>query len=534
MRRLGIILFALGFWLIGNCEIIINEVFYDAVGSDDQQEWIELYNNGLEDINLQGWLLQAGGGNFSDLYTFPSIVIRAGAFFLISEFPHPLSNMITELGFENGGSATDGVRIINPANLYHDTILYDSPNSNNLQGDSQIQTPCINPAPGYSLARISDGVDTNLADDWFSCSNPTPGTTNNIEKTVTLKSCEAVTNGGSIDISTVILNLSTCLVDNRDLGIKISFNSELKNYDDLSMIAALDSITYCVSIENEFHEAGQLEVELINNSNTHIVDNLWVKWISYQNPVLSLSEIMYYPQVNQTEWVEVKLLNDIVDSEISIFDATGSQAEAVINGRSGDYIVIAEDRSNLLNTFSHCDSLKVFQAKAWVRLNNTGDSLVLKYFDSLLDSLSYENNSTSQGYSLEYSEINNNWYPSSAGQGASPTEANSSFSNPQVNDGSGVKVVNNLISIKRGRVFSVNFELQKLVNSLELQLFDIRGKELNTIRANFSNQYSGEYSWDGYLQGKYLPSGLYPAIIKIKAENGRCLEEKKIIITINR
>ena len=72
------------------------------------------------------------------------------------------------------------------------------------------------------------------------------------------------------------------------------------------------------------------------------------------------------------------------------------------------------------------------------------------------------------------------------------------------------------------------------MNSLDIQLFDLRGKELKTITTYFSNQYTGEYSWDGYLNGSYLTSGLYPLIIKIKAENGRLLKEKKSILTINR
>jgi len=534
MRRLGIILFALGFWLIGNCEIIINEVFYDAVGSDDQQEWIELYNNGLEDINLQGWLLQAGGGNFSDLYTFPSIVIRAGAFFLISEFPHPLSNMITELGFENGGSATDGVRIINPANLYHDTILYDSPNSNNLQGDSQIQTPCINPAPGYSLARISDGVDTNLADDWFSCSNPTPGTTNNIEKTVTLKNTEAVTNGSSIEISTVILNLSTYHVDNTELSIKILFDSELKHFEDLTDISESDSLNYFIAIENEYLNQGLLEVELINNSNITIVDNLWIKWIDYHYPALSLSEILYYPLSSQTEWIELKLSNDITNDVISIYDATGNEVTAEISGVTGDYIVIAEDRNSVLNSFPTSDSLKVFQAEGWTRLNNTGDLVTIKYFNTTLDSVQYEGNSTPAGYSLEYDEVNKYWARCNSPEGATPTRVNSMTQDNPISYSSGLKIVNSLISTKKDKGLLIQFNSQKLVNSLDIQLFDLRGKELSSMTTSFANQYCGEYSWDGYLHGRYLSSGLYPAIVKIKAENGRILEEKKIIITINR
>ena len=42
--------------------IIINEIMYDASGSDAGKEWIELYNNG-EEINLTGWKFYEGGTN---------------------------------------------------------------------------------------------------------------------------------------------------------------------------------------------------------------------------------------------------------------------------------------------------------------------------------------------------------------------------------------------------------------------------------------------------------------------------------------
>ncbi len=534
MRRIASILFFLGFWLISNCEVIINEVFYDAIGCDDGKEWIELYNNSSEDVNLQGWILQAGGINFSDIYIFPSILIRAGSFFLISESPLPLTNIQTELGFENGGSATDGIRIINPVIHHSDTILYDVPNSNNLSGDNINQAPCPGVNPGYSLARSVDGLDTDSAEDWIPCINSSPGTTNNPQKIVTLHNCQAIVNGANIDISTVILNLSTSQVDKSELSIKIVFNNELKYLEDLPCLTGLDSVRYDIAIRNEYYESGILEVEIINNSNIQIVDNLWKTWINYEIPALALSEVMYYPLSYQTEWIELKLLSDIAESELTILDASGNESTSVITGVSGDYIVIAEDKNNLLNTFGRCDSLKTFQANGWGRLNNTGDMVMIKYNDSLLDSLMYENNSTIQGCSLEYCEITDTWHRSNAEVGATPTEINSSSQISNPNSVSGLKIVNNLISIKRDKVFVVNFNLQKVVNSLELQLFDIRGKELNTINACFSGQYAGEYTWNGYLQGKYLPSGLYPTIIKIKAESGRILEEKKTIITINR
>ena len=38
-----------------NAEVLINEVLIDPVGSDGANEWLELCNNGEEDIDVSGW-----------------------------------------------------------------------------------------------------------------------------------------------------------------------------------------------------------------------------------------------------------------------------------------------------------------------------------------------------------------------------------------------------------------------------------------------------------------------------------------------
>jgi len=47
-------------------QVVINEVCYDPVGDDTGYEWIELYNAGSQDVDLEGALLMSGGGYLSD------------------------------------------------------------------------------------------------------------------------------------------------------------------------------------------------------------------------------------------------------------------------------------------------------------------------------------------------------------------------------------------------------------------------------------------------------------------------------------
>ncbi len=43
--------------------VIINEIFYDAIGGDDDKEWIEIFNNGAEGVDLTGWRFNESGTN---------------------------------------------------------------------------------------------------------------------------------------------------------------------------------------------------------------------------------------------------------------------------------------------------------------------------------------------------------------------------------------------------------------------------------------------------------------------------------------
>ncbi len=60
--------------------VVINEVLYDPVGSDDAGEVIELYNRDSSPVNLTGYDLRAGTAGY---YTFPSFTLDPGAFVAI-------------------------------------------------------------------------------------------------------------------------------------------------------------------------------------------------------------------------------------------------------------------------------------------------------------------------------------------------------------------------------------------------------------------------------------------------------------------
>lgn len=162
--------------------VVINELYYDAPSTDDNHEFIELYNNGAASVDLSGWVIEWAGTSFpTGSYAIPpGTTIQPADYLLIggslvqSDFG-VIPDLITMFIFQNGGAESDGVRITNGSG-YFDTILYDSPNTNLLPGDDANPGAelCPDVVSGHSLERVTVGVDNNLASDWVDRITPTP------------------------------------------------------------------------------------------------------------------------------------------------------------------------------------------------------------------------------------------------------------------------------------------------------------------------------------------------------------------------
>ena len=78
-----ILLALLGYTNVSSAEVLINEILIDPVGSDGSNEWLELCNNGEDDVT-SGWMVQsAGNPPFADKYGPAGTVIPTGGYLLL-------------------------------------------------------------------------------------------------------------------------------------------------------------------------------------------------------------------------------------------------------------------------------------------------------------------------------------------------------------------------------------------------------------------------------------------------------------------
>jgi len=388
-------------------DVVINEVLYDPDGADTGYEWIELYNSSDLTINLQGWTIEKAGVLFELVFTFPNINIEPSGFLLVGEEFVPNTNLIASLAFQNGGSETDGIRLISADEMYTDTILYDSPNTNELPDD--ISNPGEYFAPdvgdGNTLARKYDGEDSNNCElDFFECVEPSPGGSNFYPIDLAISNLEIYENEGEYWLQTEVSNLSTENVDNLAASIKVMLNDTLYGTYELPAIPAESTIVFSCQLGEISIGYHRIAVELIylyDNElwNNHVESSL----LNGDSPFV-LNEIMFKPLNTNQEWVEIFNRTDCVYNvdNLRIMDASGGTISFYGNIPPLDFIVVCQDTILFLQTYPEVDPKKIIFASQWTSLNNTDETLILTdEFETKFDSTSYNGNCCPTDFSIE-------------------------------------------------------------------------------------------------------------------------------------
>jgi hypothetical protein len=128
--------------------VLINEVFYKNIDGETPQDWIELYNNSINAVDLSGWLLKDNDDNHQ--FYFPQgTIINANDYLavcsneaLFSSFYHITKNTTGDLGF-GLSNTTDCIRLYDRQKILIDSLWYFNPD----RGSST----------AFSYLRIDDG-----------------------------------------------------------------------------------------------------------------------------------------------------------------------------------------------------------------------------------------------------------------------------------------------------------------------------------------------------------------------------------------
>ena len=146
-----------------HAQVVINEISYNPPESgNDSLEYIELYNAGGSEVNLQGWHFTAGVED-----TFPDVTIAPGEYFVTAISAQAMQNVfhISVHEWSAGALNNTGESIIlfDASNNYVDSVRYADSNPWPTEADGS----------GPSLELISPELDNNDGTNWQISGNGT-------------------------------------------------------------------------------------------------------------------------------------------------------------------------------------------------------------------------------------------------------------------------------------------------------------------------------------------------------------------------
>jgi len=535
-----LVLGLLSCWL--TAEVVINEIMYDPSGTDTGYEWIELYNNGNSDINLEGARLQKAGNSFVTVFTFPHYILRAKRFVLIGEVNITQALFTANLELYNGGSDTDGVRYISADGNYTDTVLYDNPNENNLVDDTgdtgQYFAPDV--TAGYSLARRVDGWDSNnCEDDFVAETSPTPGLPNRVAIDYGLADTSVIFECNAYRLSTAICNYSLADCDSVTIFLNVFFNALLVQTFDIQPVAAGNFIHFSTPLALVPEAAGTLQVMLSLYNDVNPQNNVWFMQLGNpQMTAICINELLYNPDTDNQEWIELHIPPMVGGNyQLNLTDAADNSVQITLPTLCPEYLVLCRNQALLLERYPDCPSDYVLQVSSLPILNNDGDILLLKDPDGVvIDSMSYVGVSSKKDYSLERhisADSVVSWHYSYAEAKATPGQENSQPPPPSTLEAGTVKVKDSPFNPLIDERMSLQFNFRDIANTINCYVYDLKGNKRHTIASGMSVGSFGEIFWDGKDKGgKPLPRGIYVLLVEARNSSNRYFLRKQLTVVL--
>ncbi|MCP5045951.1 MAG: MBL fold metallo-hydrolase [bacterium] len=155
--------------------VVISEVYYDTTGTDADEEWIELYNNGSATVNIGGWTITDNNGTGST-YTIPAgKTIAAGSYFTIAADSTGFTNLYSYAANVYGnipslGNSGDALILKDGSGNEKDAVAWEGGGSGGTPtGWGSTTAPSA--STGSSIVRSSVTTDSDTYSDWTTASS---------------------------------------------------------------------------------------------------------------------------------------------------------------------------------------------------------------------------------------------------------------------------------------------------------------------------------------------------------------------------
>ncbi|MFQ6607871.1 MAG: lamin tail domain-containing protein [Fidelibacterota bacterium] len=517
-----------------SAQLIFSEVMFDLAGSDSPNEFVEIYNDSPDSIDLSLWKIRDKFSTDELVDGGMGTTIAPKRYALIFEGDYdPATGIYLDLipdsvlvvrvddnSIGNGLSSADSLFLTNSSSTTSDSV-----------GWADIS------ASGFSYERKRLNQPNTTAN-WATSldSLGTPGFVNSVAPPL----IEAVLITSSLshtpdkptpnDVVTLLASVRNEGINPISGTVMVSEKSSIVGSTTFSNIldgdsALVNATLGTLSPGQHLFNISLFVAEDADTTNNHADYSLAVR---FTERVLTFNEIHYSPVAGMVEFIELAILDegelDLSGWYFSDSDTSNLRAFPEITGSPGNLIVVSSD-STLL-PYMPLSALLLVSPDGFPTLNNSGDDIFL--FDptrSVIDSLSFTDDwGGGDGRSLEKlnpkldSPKAENWGTCTAEEKMTPGENNSILvenlpeagtilldPNPFSPDGDGFD-----------EELRITYSLPFAQAYITILVFDSIGREVRTLARNLISGAEGILIWDGHTDsGIRARIGMY--ILKVEA-----------------
>lgn len=395
--------------------VLINEVMFTPANSEP--EWVEVFNASNDTINLKDWTI-------NDVYTTPAYGKVSGDFILLPQtfgvlakdssiiyYHRTIPSKIAKINLPVLNNDADGVVLKDNRAVVMDSVLY-----NSSWGGTN----------GFSLERKLLSAPPNLQDNWASSldiEQSTPGRINSqtpkeYDLTISSLATDQPSFGENehFPIYAVVKNIGTKAVDHFTVQffVDTDSNNVADNLLDTQTVTAQlqsgDSIKVIAGVNSSISKRTLFAAKIIFASDADSLNNYVQKYFEpgYRRQSILINEVMYNPNDNAPEWIELLAKDSLNLKNWSIADSLSTPTKIKITYNDfyllpNEFVVLAKDSSSFFNTYYPTADIK-FIAVNLPSLSNTEDGVhVYDFRDALIDRMHYKSSwAGKKGFSIEH------------------------------------------------------------------------------------------------------------------------------------
>jgi len=357
--------------------LVINEIVYNSAGADE--EWIELYNNTADPINLENYRICDNDQSHPNIVIPAGYTLASGGYFTISiltngAFPFTPDYDATAVGLalNNGG---DAVRLWGPDNLLVDNVVYDDADPWPTEPDGD----------GPSLSLIYPNLDNALPESW-KASNQDIGSPNAINFPINV----LTPNGGEI-IEVYSTYDITWTVEEWTGNVSIELIKD--GQDPILIVSNLDGSlgTFSWYVLDNIAPATDYLIQIVDMADADLYDvsdDYFTIEAGYLAPELVITEIMYNPPESGNDSLEFVEIYNNGDATVNLdgfsFTSGIEFTFPAVDLNPDEYVLVGINAAAMLSTFG-------VDAYEWTggALSNSGELVELSDGIGVVDAVDY-------------------------------------------------------------------------------------------------------------------------------------------------